>query len=61
MESNKALDIITFAEGYLGIPLMSWQREMLLEVYYKSKDMKKPQFVCSEGRWHLIDAEESVV
>lgn len=60
MENNKALDIITFAEGYLGIPLMQWQREMLLEVHDKAKNMKKPHFVCREGHWRLIDLEESV-
>lgn len=58
MENKTAYDIIQFAEGYLGVPLVQWQREMLLAVYNKSKDMKKPHFIFSRGQWQLIDLDE---
>lgn len=58
MENKTAYDIVSFAEGYLGIKLVQWQREMLLAVYSKSKDMKNPRFIWRDGSWHLVDLEE---
>jgi hypothetical protein len=58
VENNKAYEIIHFAESFLGVKLVDWQKEMLWAMYNKSKDMKNPRFIWSDGQWQLVDLEE---